>query len=103
MKGFATGCLAIIVLLSFPLWIGIIAGGFGVVIGIFGAIFGAIAGVFGAIFGIIGALLDAIFGGIFNWNWHGPDFHVRHFHFNGFVVAAIIITLAIVFGRKSGK
>lgn len=101
MKGLSAGCLALIVLVTFPFWIAIMVGGFGVVIGIVGAIIGAIAGLFGAIVGLIGAILEGIFGGIFNW--HGPHIHFPHFHMNGFVIAALIITLALVAGRKKAK
>jgi len=99
-KGLSAVLLAFIVLITFPLWIALMAGGFGVIVGIIAAIFGIFAGIFGAIIGVIGALLELIFGGIFNWDWHGPQIHFPHVHLNGFVIAAIIITLAIVFSKR---
>ena len=100
VKGLSALLVAFLVIVTFPLWIALIAGGFGIVIGICGAIFGVFAGIFGAIVGIIGAIIDLIFGGIFDWNWHGP--HLFHnFHLNGFAVTAIIIVLALLFRNKS--
>ncbi len=59
MKG-STLLLALIVLFTFPVWIGLIAGGFGLIIGILGAIFGFLFGIIGAVFGVIGSLFEAI-------------------------------------------
>ena len=86
MKG-STLLLALIVLFTFPIWIGLLAGGFGLVIGILGAIFGVVFGIIGAIFGAIGGILEAIFSGIFGHSWNFISF--PHFHLNGFGVAAL--------------
>lgn len=101
IKGLSAIVLAFVILISFPLWIALIAGGFGIIVGIFGALFGVIAGVFGAIFGILGAIIDALCGGIFDWN--GPHISFPHFHLNGFGIAAIIITLAIILRGRQTK
>ena len=53
--------IAIIAVLTFPLWIGVVAGLFGAVVGIIGGLFGLVAGLFGAAFGlIIGGIACAI-------------------------------------------
>ncbi len=85
--------LAIIILFTFPLWIGLL-------IGILGAIFGIIVGIFGAIFGVLGSL--------FAWGWPGSFLIFPHLHLNSFVTAAIILVLALLIakgqsGGKSGK
>lgn len=99
MKG-STLLLALIVLFTFPVWVGLIAGGFGLVIGILGAIFGILFGIIGAVFGVIGSLIEAIFSGLFGWghNWNFISF--PHFHLNGFGIAAIIIIVAVLLSRK---
>jgi len=99
MKG-ATLLLTLIVLCTFPIWIGLIAGGFGIVIGLFAGIFGLIAGIFGAIIGIIAWVFESIFSGIFGWGHNWNFFSFPHFHINGFGVAAIIIVIALLANRK---
>ncbi|MCU0397093.1 MAG: hypothetical protein MUC73_03220 [Cyclobacteriaceae bacterium] len=94
--------LIILIVLTFPFWIGIAGGIFGLVAGLFGAaigvmagIFGAIAGVFGAIFGIIGKLFGWLFGGLFN-------FHVfPHIHFPGPVTFLLIILVIALIVRSN--
>jgi hypothetical protein len=99
MKG-STLLLALIVLFTFPIWIGLLAGGFGLVIGIVGAIFGVLFGVIGAIFGAIGGIFEAIFSGIFGWGHSWNFLSFPHFHLNGFGVAAIIVIAAVLWNRK---
>ncbi len=99
MKG-STLLLALIVLFTFPVWIGLIAGGFGLIIGILGAIFGFLFGIIGAVFGVIGSLFEAIFGGLLGWGHHWNFFYFPHFHLNGFGIAAIIIIVAVLLNRK---
>ncbi|MEQ8424415.1 MAG: hypothetical protein RIA63_06875 [Cyclobacteriaceae bacterium] len=96
----ATLFLAFIVLCTFPIWVGLIAGGFGLIIGIFGAIFGVIAGIFGTIFGIIGGILEAIFGGIFGWGHDWNFFHFPHFHIDGLGLVVIIVIVALILNRR---
>jgi hypothetical protein len=83
--------IVLLVLLTFPLWIGLIGGLFGVVAGVFGAIFGIIAGVFGAVFGAIAG----IFGWMFHWNapW---DFHFGFLGMKFFLIVAIILAVVYV-------
>ena len=46
--------LVIVIILTFPLWIGIVAGVFGTVVGLIGAAFGIAIGIAGAAVGLIG-------------------------------------------------
>jgi hypothetical protein len=83
----------LLIIFTFPLWIGIAAGLIGVIAGIFGAVFGVIAGIFGAIFGLIGG----IFGWMFDWNW---PFH-GFFRWN--LVSILLIALVVVLISRSKK
>ncbi|MBX2942517.1 MAG: hypothetical protein KF860_09245 [Cyclobacteriaceae bacterium] len=99
MKG-STLILALIVLFTFPVWIGMIAGGFGLIIGIIGAIVGGVFGLIGAVFGAIGGIFGAVFNGVFGWGDHCNFISFPHFHLNGFSIAAVIIIAALVLGRR---
>lgn len=88
--------LALIVLCTFPIWIGLIAGGFGLIVGIFAGLFGLIAGIFGAIFGIIGA----IFSGLFGWGHDWSFFSFPHFHIGGLEVVVVIVIIALLLNRR---
>jgi hypothetical protein len=85
--------IVLLVLITFPFWIGAL----GIVFGVIGGVFGAIFGVFGSVFGALASLIALPFKFIFgwhDWNW-GP-----HFHFNGFLVFSLIILLALIIRRK---
>lgn len=84
--------VAVLLIVTFPIWIGIAGGLFGLIIGLIGGAIGIVAGVFGAIFGVIGALIGGIFEMIFGWgDWDGP-----HFHFNTFGFAVVLIIVALI-------
>lgn len=102
-KGLSALLIAFIVLITFPVWIGLIAGGFGLIVGLFGAIFGVIAAVFGVIFGIIGAIFEAIFGGMFSGGWPDAHIHFPRIHMNGYAWAALIIVVALVISNRNKK
>ena len=86
-----TVLVIVLLVLTFPIWIGVAGGLFGLVVGLAGACVGIIAGIFGAIFGVIGAVLGGIFG-IFDWNDYNYDGISFHFPF-----MKILIVIAIVF------
>jgi hypothetical protein len=103
MKPASTFLIILLLLITFPIWIGIAGGLVGVAAGLFGAFFGilggilgAIFGIFGAVFGLIGKLLGWIFGGMFSWHV------IPAVHLPGPVVIALII-LAIVLLTRSRK
>jgi hypothetical protein len=83
-----TALIAVLLVLSFPFWIGIVGGLFGLIIGIFGGVIGAIGGIIGGIFGAIGGLI----GWIFDWNFHFPFF----FGHSSFVTLVAIILLVVI-------
>ena len=56
--------LIIVIILTFPLWIGIVAGLFGGAIGLIGALFGVIIGLIGAAFGLVIGGIACVIGGI---------------------------------------
>lgn len=56
--------IVVLLVLTFPLWIGIVAGLFGLIVGLLGAIFGIVVGFVGAAFGLIVGGVACIIGGI---------------------------------------
>lgn len=54
----------IVIILTFPLWIGIVAGLFGGLIGIIGGLFGVVVGLIGAAFGLVMGGIGCVIGGI---------------------------------------
>ena len=81
----STVLIALLIVFSFPVWIGLAGGLFGIIVGLFGAVFGIVAGIFGAVFGIIGG----VFGWVFDWSWPFDGF----FELSFFTI--ILIALAI--------
>ncbi len=59
--------LIILLVLTFPLWIGVVAGLFGTVVGIIGAVFGIVVGIIGAAFGLVMGGIACIFAGIMSF------------------------------------
>ena len=99
--------LIILIVLTFPIWIGIAGGVFGLMAGLFGAaigviagVFGAIAGIVGAIFGMLGKFLGWILGGMF-------DIQILpHVHFPGPItifLIVLVIALVVQSNKKSSK
>lgn len=87
--------IVLIVIFTFPVWIGILGGLFGIVMGLFGAAFGIVGAIFGIVFGGIGSL----FGSFFHWSWHP-----WHFGFLGaklFWFLFIVVLAAILLKPKS--
>ncbi|HEY9044356.1 MAG TPA: hypothetical protein VIN08_00585 [Ohtaekwangia sp.] len=89
-----TVLIAVLLVLSFPFWIGILGGLLGLIIGIFGGVIGAIGGIIGGIFGAIGGLI----GWIFDWNFHFPFIFWNH---SFFTILAIVLLIVIL--TKSRK
>jgi hypothetical protein len=83
----------LVLIFTFPLWIGLGAGLFGLVVGIFGAAIGVMAGIFGALVAVIVLPFKLIFG----WG-HGGWW--PHFHVNGILIAIVIVLTALLI-RKS--
>lgn len=84
----------LLVLITFPFWIGL----FGLAIGTVGAIFGS---VFGAIFGTLGHLLGAFFSMI-TWPIRAIFGGGSWFpHVNGYTVAVIVILIVLISKSKN--
>lgn len=81
-SGTSTVLIVLLIVFTFPIWIGLAGGLIGIVGGLFGAVIGIIGGIFGAIFGLFGGIFNALFG------WHGP------FGFN--VLLAVLLAFAII-------
>jgi phosphotransferase system glucose/maltose/N-acetylglucosamine-specific IIC component len=78
---------------TFPIWIGIFGGLFGIAAGLFGACIGIIGAVFGVIFGIIGS--------VFSLEWSPfPFMHVPGFRF---VLIVAFVFLIVLLSRSKKK
>jgi hypothetical protein len=83
--------IIILLIITFPLWIGILGGLFGIIAGVFGAVIGIIAAVFGAIFGAIGSVFN-----IFDWTAF-PHIHIP---FRFFIIVAIVFAVVMISRSK---
>jgi hypothetical protein len=86
--------LLIILVLTFPLWIGLAGGLIGLVAGLFGLVIGLIAGVFGMLAGLIGGMFGFVgwvFDGLFDFDMHPFNFVVSPFLILLFIVAVIMV------------
>jgi len=67
--------IIVLIVLTFPIWIGIIGGIFGIMVGLFGAVFGIVGGIFGAVFGGLSSLFGSLFGwGFWSFGFLGCNF-----------------------------
>lgn len=96
IKAFSILIVGFLLLLTIPICFGVGAGLIGLIFGLIGGLIGLVAGLIGAVFGGIAWIFKSIFHLFFGWGH--SDF--GSFHFNGFLVAALIITLLVVATRK---
>jgi hypothetical protein len=89
--------IAIILIITFPVWFSIAALLFGLAAGFFGLVFGLIGGLFGLIIGIIAFPFKLIFGSD-DWGWH--PFHFHGFHSDGWFIIAVIILVVFALKKK---
>lgn len=87
----STVLIVLLIVFTFPVWIGIAGGLFGIIAGIFGAVVGIFAGIFGAIFGLIGG----VFGWMFDWHPFTGWFNTPIF-----VIAAVVIVTVLITRSK---
>lgn len=91
----STLLIALVLIITFPLW-------FGLGMGLFGVLIGLIAGFFGLMVGIIALPFKLLFGWG-DWGW-GCDVFPHFHHARGLTVLVIIIIAAlIVKNRKTSK
>lgn len=86
--------ILVILVLTFPFWIGIAGGLIGLMAGIFGVVIGLVAGAFGLLAGLVGGVfgfIGWIFDGIFDWDMHPVNFVVSPFLLILLIVAVIMI------------
>jgi hypothetical protein len=101
VKAFSFLFVAFLLLLTLPLMIGLGGGLFGLAFGLIGGLIGLIFGLFGAIVGAIAWIFKSIFHLLFGW--HAGFGHHHWFHFNGYVVAAILVLIFVAALRGKSK
>jgi energy-converting hydrogenase Eha subunit A len=79
--------LVILLIITFPIWLGIAGGLIGLAFGLIGGAIGIVVGVFGAVLGAIGAMIGAFFEVLFG-DW-------RYTHVSPFWIAVGVIILAV--------
>ena len=99
IKAFSFLFIGFLLLLAVPLCIGIAGGVFGLVFGVIGGIIGLVFGFIGLIFKSIAWVFSSIMHMLFGWH---SDFgcHPGHWHFNGYVLAALIVLIFAISQRK---
>lgn len=101
-KSTPTALLIIVLVLTFPIWIGLLGGALGLVAGFFGLVIGLFAGAVGLIAGIFGGIVGgiaSIFSWIFGWNVDA-DFHPFFFVFNPFLLFIVALLIAIAVRKR---
>jgi hypothetical protein len=89
-RGTTTVILVLLIVFTFPIWVGLAGGLFGLIIGLIGGVVGIIGGVIGA----IGAAIGGLIGGLFHWGFNGHwPFGFFHAHTFTIVLIAIVIVL----------
>lgn len=90
--------IILMIVFTFPIWIGILGGIIGLFFGIIGGVLGLIGGLVGAILGVIAVIFKSIFHGIFGWTDHvdfWPSFHV-----NKYFLLAVILVVAVAIQKR---
>ena len=98
VRSFSIVLIAIVLLLTLPLWFGLGGGLIGLAFGLIGGLLGLIFGLFGAIIGAIAWIFKALFHLLFGWH-HESGFQYG-FHFNGYVFAALLILILVIASKK---
>ncbi len=88
--------IVIVMIFTFPFWIGLLGGLFGLVVGLIGGAFGIVAGVFGA---VIGGIFSVI-GSIFHWGGGPWNFHLGFISVKLFMIISIIALVVYLSRRR---
>ena len=89
-----TVLIVLLIIFTFPIWMGIAGGLFGLIGGLFGALIGIVAAVFGTVFGIFGSVI----GGIFGDAWPGS-----HIGLNVFLAICLVFAILGLSKAKRSK
>ncbi|GHN00116.1 hypothetical protein WSM22_16050 [Cytophagales bacterium WSM2-2] len=100
IKAFAILVACLMCLVALPVFFGLAGGLFGLIIGIIGGVVGLICGIVGGIVGVIAGIFKGIIHALFGWH---SDFgyHHSHWHFNGYIFAALIVLIFALATRKN--
>lgn len=97
----STLLIVLLMIFTFPIWIGIFGGIVGLAAGLIGTCIGIIGGVIGAVFGGIGAVFGGI-GAIFNFEWFSfPFIHASGFRF--VLIVALVFFIVLLSRSKRAK
>jgi hypothetical protein len=86
--------LIILLILTFPIWIGLLGGIFGLAAGFFGLVIGLFAGAVGLLAGLIGGIVGGI-AEFFSWII-GDDYWKPHYPFVFFNPAALFFIALLI-------
>ena len=92
----STVLIVILLIITFPIWIGIAGGMIGLIAGLFGGAIGIIAGIFGAVIGGIASL----FGALFHFSWGSPFSHIGSIGMNLLIAMGIVAFVIMVTRRR---
>lgn len=95
IKAFSLLIIGFILLMAIPICIGIAGGFFGLIMGLIGGIIGFVFATIGALFSGIAWIFSGLFHLLFGWTGHHHGFH-----FNGYLIAAIIIAVIALSTHK---
>lgn len=92
--------LILVVIFTFPIWIGLAGGLFGITIGLAGGLFGMVMGLFGAIIGVVASVFKFLFMGVTGFH----DFHGLHFFSHPAIwMTCLIVAAIIIFSANRNK
>jgi hypothetical protein len=98
IKAFSFLFIGFFLLLAVPLCIGVAGGVFGLVVAVIGGIIGLFFGLIGFIFKSIAWIFSSIMHVLFGWH-SDFGFHPWHWHFNGYLLAALVILIIAISQR----
>lgn len=91
--------IILVLIFTFPLWMGML----GIFMGLIGGAFGIVMGVFGAVIGVIATVVTLPFRIIFGGFDGDCPLFFSGLHFNKYTFLALIIIAALVIQRKGRK
>jgi hypothetical protein len=86
-RGITTVIIVVLIVFTFPIWVEIAGGLFGLIIGLIGGVIGVIGGLVGAVGRMIGGLLS--------WGFH-PHWPFGFFHVHTFAILLIAVVIVLI-------